>query len=159
MSRVPAFGTYAADLPQTLCTHPVDGLRRDRSPAPGGAGGRSAADGTFAPNVYQGVVNANSVTFFGVPVLPPTTTGPSLVFRITNVRVNAQPLAGGSASGASPVQASIVISGATSLPIQNPAPIVGFVSNGLTATAGTSQSGSNNLTQCTTHDQGCRELF
>jgi hypothetical protein len=28
------------------------------------------------------------------------------VYRITNVRVNAQPLAGGSASGASPVQAS-----------------------------------------------------
>jgi hypothetical protein len=43
-----------------------------------------------------------------------------------------------------------VISGATSLPIKNPAPIVGFVSSGLTATAGTSQSNSNNLNQCVT---------
>jgi hypothetical protein len=90
---------------------------------------------TPAKNVYQGVVSGNSVTFFGVPVLPPTTTG-SRVFRITNVRVNAQPLAGGSASGASPVQASISISGATSLSISNSAPNVGYVSNGLSASAG-----------------------
>ena len=46
----------------------------------------------------------------------------SRVFRITNVRVNANPLAGGSASGASPVQASISISGATSLLITNATP-------------------------------------
>ena len=83
------------------------------------------------------------MTFFGVPVLPPTTTG-SRVFRITNVRVNAQPLAGGSASGGSPVQASISISGATSLSISNSAPNVGYVSNGLTASAGSSST----LNQC-----------
>jgi hypothetical protein len=144
-----ALGTPGANLPQKLCTTPLTGCVATVST--GGAvpaGQAQAADGTFASNLYQGVVNANSVTFFGVPVLPPTTTGTSLVFRITNVRVNAQPLAGGSASGASPVQASIVISGATSLPIQNPAPIVGFVSSGLTATAGTAASGSNNLNQC-----------
>ena len=62
--------------------------------------------------------NNRAVTFFGVPVLPPTTTG-LRVFRITNVRVDATPLIGGSASGASPVQASIAISGATSLSITN----------------------------------------
>ena len=127
--------------PQTLCSTPLTGCQTIASPS-------GPQLGTSFPNVYQGVVNANSVTFFGVPVQPPGTTA-SLVYRITNVRVNAQPLAGGSASGASPVQASIVISGATSLPIQNPAPIVGFVSSGLTATAGTSQSNSNNLNQCT----------
>jgi hypothetical protein len=127
---------------QTLCSTPLTGCQTVASPS-------GPQIGTANPNVYQGVVNANSVTFFGVPVQPPGTTG-SLVFRITNVRVNAQPLAGGSASGASPVQASIVISGATSLPIQNPAPIVGFVSAGLTATAGTAASGSNNLNQCAT---------
>ena len=33
------------------------------------------------------------------------------VFRITNVRVDATPLAGGSASGASPIQASISTTG------------------------------------------------
>jgi len=133
---------------QTLCSTPLTGCATVASAngpqIPAGSPGAGAL-----PNVYQGVVNANSVTFFGVPVQPPGTTS-SLVFRITNVRVNAQPLAGGSASGASPVQASIVISGATSLPIVNPSPIVGFVSPGLTATAGTSQSNSNNLNQCTT---------
>ena len=101
-----------------------------------------------APNVYQGVLPAatsgnRSVTFFGVPVMPPTTTG-TRVFRITNVRVDATPLIGGSASGASPIQASIAISGATSLPITNPTPIVGFVSAGLTASA----SSAANLNQC-----------
>jgi hypothetical protein len=77
--------------------------------------------------------------------MPPTTTG-SRVFRVTNVRVNAQPLAGGSASGASPVQASISISGATSLSISNSAPNVGYVSLGLTAGA----SSASGLNQCAT---------
>ena len=100
--------------------------------------------GTVAsPNVYQGIVNGNSVTFMGVPVLPPTSVG-SRVYRITNVRVNAQALAGGSASGASPVQSSIVISGSASLPISNSAPVVGYVSNGLNAGA----SGATGLAQC-----------
>ena len=123
--------------PQTLCTTPLTGCAT------------TAANGGPVPNVYQGVVQGNSVTFFGVPVQPPGTTT-SLNYRITNVRVNAQPLAGGSASGASPVQASIVVGGPASLPIANPTPIVGFVSPGLTATAGTSSSGSNNLNQCST---------
>jgi hypothetical protein len=94
--------------------------------------------------VYQGVVSGASVTFYGVPVLPPTTSG-SRVYRITNVRVNAQPLAGGSASGATAVQASISISGATSLSISNSAPNVGFVSPSLTASA----DNAGNLQQCT----------
>ena len=41
-----------------------------------------------AYNVYQGVTSGNSVTFYGVPALPPATVG-SRVYRITNVRVNA----------------------------------------------------------------------
>jgi hypothetical protein len=83
------------------------------------------------------------VTFFGIPVLAPGTTS-SRIYRITNVRVNANPLAGGSASGASPVQASISISGATSLLISNATPYVGFVTSGLTA----SVSGSSTQNQC-----------
>ena len=90
-------------------------------------------------------MNGNSVTFFGIPVLAPGTTA-SRMFRITNVRVNANPLAGGSASGASPVQASISISGATSLLITNATPYVGFVTNGLAA----SVSSSTTLNQCAT---------
>jgi len=128
-------------LPQLLCTTPLTGC----AAYVGGtliSNTAVTASGGQAPNVYQGVVNGNSVTFFGVPALPPATTG-SRVYRITNVRVNAQPLAGGSASGASPVQASISISGATSLQITNSTPNVGYVSNGLTASAS-----SSSLNQC-----------
>jgi hypothetical protein len=84
-------------------------------------------------NVYQGVVNGNSVTFFGVPVLPPTTVG-SRIYRITNVRVNANQVSGGSASGGTtPVQSFITVSGSAALPISNSQPIVGYIQNGLTA--------------------------
>jgi hypothetical protein len=99
---------------------------------------------TAAPNAYSGIVNGNSVTFYGVPVLPPTTVNNSRFYRITNVRVNAQSLAGGSASGASPVQASIVMGGPGALPIANSAPVVGYVTPGLVAKA----SGPANLQQC-----------
>ena len=142
---------YGPSLNQLLCYSPLTGCRAMVSNTPGqyfntavavDSAGQVVAGGPAA-NVYQGVVSGNSVTFFGVPVMPPTTTG-SRVFRVTNVRVNAQPLAGGSASGASPVQASISISGATSLSISNSAPNVGYVSMGLTASA----SGASNFNQC-----------
>jgi hypothetical protein len=138
---------YGPSLAQTLCTTPLTGCAATvgSSSNPLAPPNVPLVPGTTtpSPNVYQGVVNGNSVTFFGVPALPPTTTG-SRVYRITNVRVNAQPLAGGSASGASPVQASISISGATSLAITNSTPNVGFVSNGLTAGA----SGATGRNQC-----------
>jgi len=145
---------YGPSLPQVLCTTPATGCAASvgnvagttfNTPVDGYPGTGGVTSVTPAKNVYQGVVNGNSVTFFGVPVMPPTTTG-SRVFRITNVRVNAQPLAGGSASGASPVQASISISGATSLSISNSAPNVGYVSTSLTTAA----SGPAGLNQCAT---------
>jgi len=98
----------------------------------------------FGANVFQGIVSGNSVTFFGVPVLPPVTAGSSRVYRITNIRANATSLSGGSAAGATPVIASISISGATSLLITNPTPTVGFVQAGLSASA----SGVSNRNQC-----------
>ena len=135
---------YGPSLGQKLCTTPATGCAAFVDNTPGATYNTAVTSaGVFAPNVYQGVVSGNSVTFFGVPVLPPTTTG-ARVFRITNVRVNAQPLAGGSASGASPVQASISISGATSLSISNSNPNVGYVSNGLTSSA----SGATGYNQC-----------
>jgi len=148
---------YGPSLNQVLCPTPATGCAASVGNQAGATFG-TPVDGypftvsgvltttnTPAKNVYQGVVNGNSVTFFGVPVMPPTTTG-SRVFRITNVRVNAQPLAGGSASGASPVQASISISGATSLSISNSAPNVGYVSTSLSTAA----SGPTGLNQCAT---------
>jgi hypothetical protein len=86
--------------------------------------------------VIQGVVSGNSVTFFAFPVLAPVTAGASRVYRITNIRANASALSGGSAAGATPVIASISISGATSLLITNPTTLrIGFVQAGLTASA------------------------
>jgi hypothetical protein len=87
------------------------------------------------PNVFQGVVSGNTITFFGVPILAPVTTGATRTIRITNARVNATSLGGGSAAGATPVIASISISGATSLQISNATPTVGFVQGGLSTSA------------------------
>jgi hypothetical protein len=109
-------------------------------------------------NVYQGrVVGGNSVLFLGVPVLPPGTTGVR-VYRITNVRANANAVApGGSGTpgqvigliSATPAQfgttggtTGTVIS--PSFPINNPQQIIGFVQRGLTFTA----SDVTNLQQC-----------
>jgi len=99
---------------------------------------------TTGRNVFQGIVSGNSVTWFGIPVLPPVTTGISRVYRFTNIRANATTLSGGSAAGATPVIASISISGSTSLLITNPTPTVGFVQPGL-STASTSATA---FTQC-----------
>ena len=87
---------YGPSLPQSALHHPADGLR--------GVGWHQVAGGTFnttvrlrertapvrsAPTCIRASCRRQlAVTFFGVPVLPPTTTG-SRVFRITNVRVNA----------------------------------------------------------------------
>jgi hypothetical protein len=50
-----------------------------------------------AANVYQGMVLGNTVTFHGVPVIPPGSTA-ARTFRITNVRMNATAAAAGSQS-------------------------------------------------------------
>jgi hypothetical protein len=156
---VPGYGPAAA---QNLCTSPTFGCTQFTSAAitasvPGFPVpvATDTALGVFTPpatgaatntrNVFQGIVNGNSVTFFGIPILAPGTTS-SRVLRITNVRVNANGLGGGSASGAASVQASISISGATSLLISNATPFVGFVTSGLTA----SVSGSSSQNQCAT---------
>ncbi|HLI84654.1 MAG TPA: hypothetical protein VKV17_12090 [Bryobacteraceae bacterium] len=81
-----------------------------------------------APNVYQGVVSGNQVTFYGVPVVPPGTNS-TRVFRITNVRINAS--TAGSSTSAVPVQASILITNPTALPLSTPTPIVGFIRQSL----------------------------
>ncbi len=104
---------------------------------------------TPAPNVYQGVVSGNQVTFFGVPILAPGTTD-ARVIRITNVRTNANGIGGGSASGSIPVQASLLTSNFAALPISNAQPIVGFVQLGLTASVGTATPFGQCVTQSST---------
>jgi hypothetical protein len=147
---VAGFGSAA---PQILCTTPTVGCVEFSNTlnaagavaAVGFAVATATANGlTPGPNVFQGLVSGNSVTFFGVPVLSPVTTGASRTIRITNIRANATLLGGGSAAGPSPLLASIQVSGSSSLTVTNPTPTVGFVQASLT----TSASGSTGLNQC-----------
>jgi len=92
------------------------------------------ASETQAPNMYVGVVSGNTVTFQGISVAPPVSAGIARVFRITNVRMDAIDVAGGS-SQAVPVAASFTISPPAALTISNVAGnglTVGYVTPSLT---------------------------
>jgi len=120
-------GTNAAGVPGSTCT--VAAPCFTTSAVPGA-------------NIFQGVVNGNSVTFFGIPVLPPSTIGETRVFRMTNIRANANGVtAGGPTPGS--VVASISTSGSTSLPITNSTLTVGFVQQGLSPAGTLLKNGSN----------------
>jgi len=111
--------------------------------------GVNSAGGNGA-NVFQGIVTGtNQVYFQGIPVLAPVTSGAQRVFRITNVRANVNGISGGGLAGTTQLLASISISGSTSLPINNPVQIAGFVQAGLTASVRNADS-SGGLTNTTT---------
>jgi hypothetical protein len=97
-------------------------------------------------------VNANQVTFLGVPVNPPSTGGFARVFRITNVRANVSALGGGGLAGTTQLLASVSISGSQSLPVSNPVLVAGFIQAGLsTSLRNTANSGGGSntaLNQC-----------
>ncbi|HEX3879321.1 MAG TPA: hypothetical protein VHW24_20205 [Bryobacteraceae bacterium] len=87
----------------------------------------------FGANVFNGLVQGNSVSFYGIPILPPATAGDSRVFRITNIRANTNGLvAGGTQLGQ--LNAQISISSASSLALNNATLTVGFVEPGLNQT-------------------------
>jgi len=160
---------YGPSLGQTLCATPLSGCVEYVGTQAGvtlgtavsacttfSAGGVcTTTNATPGANVFQGVVNGNSVTFFGIPVLPPASSGVTRVFRITNIRANATALSGGSAAGATPVIASISTNGATSLNLGNPTPTVGFVQSGLTATA----AGASNFNQCSSTNRAAISIL
>ena len=150
---------YGPSLPQMLCNNPANGAGPNGCPQWVGTaniGGNfypgvpvtALAGSTPGQNVFAGVVSGSSVTFNGIPVLPPATAGFSRVYRITNVRVNANGF--GVATNFQQINASISISGATSLPISNPNPIVGYVNASLKG----SVSGASSYTQCTPQSPG-----
>jgi len=156
---VPGFGSQAK---QNLCTTPLQGCVEFVSQTAGSSipvatdSPQGTAAATPGKNVFQGVVTGNSVTFFGVPILAPGVTG-SRFLRISNVRVDATALSGGSATGTTlgtPVIASISISGPTWLLLSTPTPTVAFVRSGLTTSAspapGLSQCSSQTMTPATT---------
>jgi hypothetical protein len=75
--------------------------------------------GQFIPSV------PNAVTFLNVPIDAPGAATRTL--RITNLRLNATPLAGSSASGAGQVLAVVSAAGSIQFPISNPSVQVGLV--------------------------------
>jgi hypothetical protein len=91
-------------------------------------------------NVFQGINTGGpgsfSITFLGVPIDPPATTR---TFRITNVRIDATtvPTSSVVGGGLSPVYAFVSSSSSTSVQINNPQDLVGFVSAGMTVTPNT----------------------
>jgi len=111
---------------------------------------------TPGANVFQGVTSGNQVTFFGIPVQPPATSGLTSVYRITNVRVNANGITAGGATPGS-VTASISINSSTSLVVTQSTLTVGFVQQGLSATntllrsngnTGSASSSGTSYAQC-----------
>lgn len=107
-----AFQTYGSDQAATVCNSPTDGNCGTPYGYVLGNGQIVMSDNQTgpptnnAPNVYQGIVSGNAVTFFGIPILAPVSAGQARIFRITNIRVNSTTLSAGS-----PVSASITFTG------------------------------------------------
>jgi len=116
---------------------------------PGTGGGvlpvMQSSGGGAPANMYLGVVSANQITFNGVPILPPVTSGSSRVYRITNIRANVNGLGGGLLNGITQLQANVAISGSTSLPVNNPVVVAGFIQPGLTTSV---TSAGHTFLQC-----------
>jgi hypothetical protein len=131
---------FGPDAPQTLCGSGgvpyslvgagAGGCVEYAQQAPQGdfVMSSSPASAVAGANVFAGVVSANQVTFYGIPIMPPASAGVARIFRMINMRVNASMIPGAPV-GALP--ASLSISGNTSVPVFNPVPIVGFVQSGL----------------------------
>jgi hypothetical protein len=134
-----AIGGAGTLLTQSVCSSPTLGA------GPGGCAlAVPAVGGTVATNVFQGVVSGNQVIFNGIPILPPVSAGQGRVFRITNVRANVAGLGGGGLAGTTQLLASVSISGSTSLPVNNPVLIAGFIQSGLSV----SNSNTTSIAQC-----------
>jgi len=83
-------------------------------------------------NVFQAIqTTSNSVTFIGIPVDPPGTSG-SRVIRITNIRGNANALGvAGANATPTPIVETISPNPPQFLPVSNPSQTVAFIQRGL----------------------------
>jgi hypothetical protein len=100
---------------------------------------------TATYNTFQGNIAGNTISFQGIPFLPPSSSGIVRVYRITNIRVNATGVGGSLVSGLGQVQAYISTNGASTLPISQAAVTVAFVSPSLKTSV---SSTSAKYTQC-----------
>ncbi|HEY1342943.1 MAG TPA: hypothetical protein VGF59_35820 [Bryobacteraceae bacterium] len=153
VATVPGFGPAATQIP---CTTPNSGCAAFVSQV-GGIGVACATNvascAAPAANVFYGLLNTNSfqVTWNGVPILPPTTSGLSRVFRMTNIRANGPGVAAG-LGGVGQLQASVQIQSSQGISVNNSILTVGNVQSGLTTArrtfTGGSQSTVPNFLQC-----------
>jgi len=126
-ATVPNYGPAAG---QVLCATPLTGCVENSLTTGGVSVAVSPGTTNQGPNVFQGLWNngfgANTVTFYGVPILPPSTAGISHSYRVTNVRVT---------TAGVPAQTGItaqISATPTSLPLTSSSLLVGIVANSLT---------------------------
>jgi hypothetical protein len=122
---------------QDVCPDPTNPIGTQASGTGCAEVGSTPPGASFATNgdynVYQGTMLSGSpstVTFLGVPIDPPG-TALTRVYRMTNIRISP----GLISNAITPIYAFISASSSTSVPINNPAPIVAFVEKGLNASA------------------------
>lgn len=150
-------GGYGPSVAFIPCTTPAFGCVEYAGTVNGNTNVPVTAPGgsTPAPNIFTGVVNGDgkSITFNGVPVLPPNSANQTRVYRITNLRANASAVPAG-ANTPGNIQALISISGSSYVPLTNSQLVVGYVVSGLTAstrnfgdTGGLSSTGTG-FNQC-----------
>ena len=99
--------------------------------------------------MFQGVANGSQVTFFGVPILGPVTTGTTRVYRITNLRVNANGITGGG-SGFQYVFWPQISVNNVQVSVTNPTVTVGYIQQSFAGLFRNGGTGSNGLTGANT---------
>jgi hypothetical protein len=141
------------NAPQIVCSTPAQGA------GPGGCAEivgplgqplSASNNANTGANIFQGLVTGNQVVFNGIPVLPPVSAGLTRVYRITNIRTNANGASAGGALGS--ITASLSLNSANSLPLNNSFLTVGYVTPGLSASFNKPGGGSSSgtaLAQCT----------
>jgi len=141
---------------QFLCSTPLTGcpawVGNITNTGGTGVGAVTNAAGytTPAANVYQGVTSGSQVTFFGVPILAPVTSGDARVLRITNLRVNANGITGGG-SGFQSVLAQISVNN-VQVSVTNPTVTVGYIQQSF---AGSFRDGTNSKALVTDNEYQC----
>jgi hypothetical protein len=115
------------------------------------AGGLTDPNDATKKNVFRGVVAADgsSVSFVGVPLDPPGTTG-SRIYRFVNIRANANKLFSETSSLPNSIQAILTATGTANAtaPFSTSAVTVGWVVSGMTFSAAKNTATSTSFSQC-----------
>lgn len=143
LPNYPVTSRLLSSSPDDTGGYPADALLLIQGPAgtsyflqpagtnPGTCAGTGTNAGTagceYGSTWYQS--DPDAITFNGVPVLPPGTTG-TITYRITDVRIDVtgSPNPG---TGSTPVPAYVSVSPSTALPVTTASATVGFISIGM----------------------------